>query len=189
MILIIYGQIYGKKHQKISYFKKNTDSKEQFEKLILFEKIKILSKVIPIYDSPEWGFPKGRRNLFEKNIDCAIRELEEETTIKPDDVNILTKIGNVVEQYIGSNNVEYRHIYYLSYLDDESYNDEYFKMIYSDIDSNYEVGSVRWFNWDEAIHHVREYYVEKIKVINMIYFLFLNLYMEYITKENLEINQ
>ena len=31
------------------------------------------------YDSPEWGFPKGRRNFKEKDIECAIRECCEET--------------------------------------------------------------------------------------------------------------
>jgi 8-oxo-dGTP pyrophosphatase MutT (NUDIX family) len=28
---------------------------------------------------PEWGFPKGRRNYNEKDIDCALREFSEET--------------------------------------------------------------------------------------------------------------
>ena len=28
---------------------------------------------------PEWGFPKGRRNYQENDIDCATREWEEET--------------------------------------------------------------------------------------------------------------
>lgn len=30
----------------------------------------------------EWGFPKGRRNINESDIDCAIRELNEETSMK-----------------------------------------------------------------------------------------------------------
>ena len=28
---------------------------------------------------PEWGFPKGRRNYLENDLDCAIREFTEET--------------------------------------------------------------------------------------------------------------
>ncbi len=175
-----------KKTSKSKIFQKEfKQSKEQFEKLILMEQLCKLVKIKPTYDSPEWGFPKGRRNLFEKNIDCAIRELEEETTIKPDNVEILTKISNVVEQYVGSNNIEYRHIYYLNYMDTNEYSDEYFNMIYSNDLSNYEVGSVKWFSWDEAVKNIRGYYTEKVKVVNMVYFLFLNLYLDYIAKEGI----
>ena len=178
-----------KKTSKNKLFQKEyKQSKEQFEKLVIMEKLTKLIKVKPIYDSPEWGFPKGRRNLFEKNIDCAIRELEEETTIKTDSGELLTKINSVVEQYVGSNNVEYRHIYYLNYMNNDDYNDEYFNMIYSNDVSNYEVGSVKWFTWDEAIKNIRGYYTEKVKVVNMIYFLFLNLYLDYISKEGLVLN-
>jgi ADP-ribose pyrophosphatase YjhB (NUDIX family) len=34
-----------------------------------------------IYDTPEWGFPKGRRDPYETDLQCAFRELEEETGI------------------------------------------------------------------------------------------------------------
>ena len=30
----------------------------------------------------EWGFPKGRRELYEENLECALREFKEETNIK-----------------------------------------------------------------------------------------------------------
>ena len=42
----------------------------------------IINKEVPIvYESPEWGFPKGRRNMHESDLDCAKREFEEETGI------------------------------------------------------------------------------------------------------------
>jgi 8-oxo-dGTP pyrophosphatase MutT (NUDIX family) len=31
------------------------------------------------WDEPEWGFPKGRRNFKERDLECAVREFEEET--------------------------------------------------------------------------------------------------------------
>lgn len=34
------------------------------------------------YNFNEWGFPKGRRELYEDNFKCAIREFMEETDIK-----------------------------------------------------------------------------------------------------------
>ena len=38
---------------------------------------KTLNESIPLYwDSPEWGFPKGRRNMKEKDKDCAKKGIQ-----------------------------------------------------------------------------------------------------------------
>lgn len=158
-----------------SFQKEYKYSKNKFEKLILLNKLEKLVKIIPTYDSPEWGFPKGKRNLFENNIDCAIRELKEETSIIINNNDILNKLNCICEEYTGSNNINYKHIYYLNYMD--NHNDE--KILNYSYDMNYEVSSIKWFNWDDAIKHIRTYYGEKIKVVNIVYFLFLNLYLEY----------
>ena len=155
-------------------------SKLLFEKLISTKQIYNLINIIPDYDTPEWGFPKGRRNIFEKNLDCALRELEEETSLTNNKFNILHNINCVNEEYVGTNNVQYKHLYYLGYMDNDSIPDDYFEDI-----NNYEVAKVKWCSWDEATSIIREYYHEKIKVINMVYFLFLNLYIEYINKDGL----
>ncbi len=169
-----------KKTSKNKIFQKEfKNSKDLFEKLILCGEMEKLLKIKPDYTTPEWGFPKGRRNLFEKNLDCALRELEEETSIKSEDVDILNKISCVNEQYTGTNNLEYRHIYYLGYINQDQHYD------FSDF-SNYEVGKIGWFSWEEATDLIRNYYQEKIKVVNQIYFLFMNLYLEYISKESLQ---
>ena len=55
--------------------------------------------------------------------------------------------------------------------------DEYLNNI-----SNYEVGKIGWFSWDET--ELIEYYHEKVKVINMVFFLFINLYLEYLSDES-----
>lgn len=31
------------------------------------------------WTEPEWGFPKGKRNMYESDLDCALREFNEET--------------------------------------------------------------------------------------------------------------
>lgn len=171
-----------KKTSKNKIFQKEyKNSKELFEKLKDSGELKTLTEVKPLYQSPEWGFPKGRRNLFEKNLDCALREFEEETTIDSDNVEILNKISSVSEVYTGTNNQNYKHIYYLGYVDKENIEDECLVNI-----SNYEVGKIAWFSWDEVTDLIRSYYHEKIKVINMVYFLFINLYLEYLRKETFE---
>ena len=57
--------------------------------------------------------------IYLKNLDCALRELEEETTITNNQIEILNKINCVNEKYTGSNNINYKHIYYLGYVDEK----------------------------------------------------------------------
>ena len=171
-----------KKTSKNKVFQKEyKSSKELFEKLISLNIMKELIEIKPEFNSPEWGFPKGRRNIFEKNLDCALRELEEETTVKSEQINILNNINCVNEEYTGTNNLIYKHLYYLGYVTSNNISDSYLEDI-----SNYEVGKIAWLSWDEATEIIRNYYQEKIKVVNMVYFLFLNLYIEYLTKEGIE---
>jgi len=62
------------------YEKEFESSKKKFNKLKLGidsdKKINldfIVKNIKPKFNTPEWGFPKGRRNFHEKNIDCANR--------------------------------------------------------------------------------------------------------------------
>ena len=176
----LWNSLWKKTSKSKAFQKEYKNSKDLFEKLIVLGELNKLLKIKPKYTSPEWGFPKGRRNLFEKNLNCAIREFEEETGIPSDKLNILNKINCVTEEYMGSNSLNYRHIYYLSYFDSNLIKDE----IIQD-DSNYEVGKLGWFSWEEATELIRDYYTEKIKVVNQIYFLFLNLYLEYLSQEGI----
>ena len=43
-----------------------------------------------IFTEPEWGFPKGKRNYKEKNLDVAFREFTEETGIDNSLIKIIT---------------------------------------------------------------------------------------------------
>ncbi len=176
----LWDSLWRKTSKSKAFQKEYKNSKDLFGKLILLGELTKLLKIEPKYSSPEWGFPKGRRNLFEKNLDCAIREFEEETTISSDKLNILNKINCVTEEYTGTNSLNYRHIYYLSYVDSDSISNQTIEDV-----SNYEVGKVGWFSWEEATELIRDYYTEKIKVVNQIYFLFLNLYLEYLSQEGI----
>lgn len=176
----LWNNLWKKTSKSKAFQKEYRVSKDLFQKLIDSNIIDKLILIKPDYQTPEWGFPKGRRNIFEKNLDCALRELEEETTIKNEQIDILHNINCVNEEYIGTNNLTYRHLYYLGYIGSDSLGEDYFDDI-----SNYEVGKIKWVSWDEASEIIRSYYQEKVKVVNMVYFLFLNLYIEYITKEGL----
>lgn len=172
----LWNSLWKKTSKSKAFQKEFKYSSELFDKLRATNILSELVKIKPDYRTPEWGFPKGRRNLFEKNLDCAIREFQEETNIDSKNLTILSKINSVSEEYTGSNNVNYRHIYYLGYCKDKVIN-------FMDLgEDNYEVGNIGWFSWDEANELIRDYYNEKIKVVNQIYFLFLNLYLEYLSK-------
>ncbi|BCS83180.1 putative diphosphoinositol polyphosphate phosphohydrolase [Cotonvirus japonicus] len=122
----------------------------------------------PRWRKPEWGFPKGRREKkSEENLVCACREFEEETGYKKSEYSVLNKIEPIEEKLIGTNGVNYKHIYYLAINNcDVNCN-------LSDYDA-YEIGDIKWFTYDEAISHIRPYHVEKKRILTKVYLFILN---------------
>ena len=50
---------------------------------------------------------------------CAIREFEEETDVSKNEYTLLDNvILKLTEEFIGSNGVRYKHIYYLAFIKD-----------------------------------------------------------------------
>ena len=64
------------------YNKEYKKSKNKFNILLKSSSIEYLKNIDILYDEPEWGFPKGRRDGYENDIDCALREFKEETFIE-----------------------------------------------------------------------------------------------------------
>lgn len=114
------------------------------------------------WEETEWGFPKGRRNGCEPDIDCARREFEEETGIEYNDYRINQQIYPLIEEYIGSNNVKYRHTYYTAeYLGDMD-------SIRLDPNSKFqinEISAITWFYKSESLMKLRHYHKEKKDLI------------------------
>lgn len=109
------------------------------------------------YDTPEWGFPKGRRDLYESDIKCAYRELGEETGILEQDLFKVMNVAPFIEQFYGSNNIHYRHTYYIAQYIGTS-------MICFDEKNNEmtrEIGNIAWKSLDEALVLLRPENVEK----------------------------
>ena len=159
-------------NKNINQYRNEYDtSKKKFNKLKLGKTIdeevitleSINEKVPYVYFEPEWGFPKGRRNLKESDLDCAIREFEEETGIIKDDYDLID-ISPINETFLGTNNIRYKHIYYIA----KAKNDI---LPIIDID-NYEqiceISSINWFDYNEAYNKIREYNKEKKEVINKV---------------------
>ena len=128
--------------RRFAYIRKNRDLRD------------IVASVRSQWKDPGWGFPKGRR-MFPKEdkFECAIREFEEETGIKRSEIEMGpdTSTARFVEEYVGSNNIIYRHSYFVvvvpskitPHCDPES------------IGQKFEISEVAWFPFDCAMRTIR----------------------------------
>jgi len=137
-----------------------------------------VSSIVPKWDQAEWGFPKGRRNLYEINLDCAIREFEEESGYSKDDYVLLKNIDPIVEEFMGTNGIRYKHIYYISMTINHKY-----PIVHPTLDINNkhqvgEIGDIGLFTYDEAINLIRPYHIERKRLLTMLYMFILNKLME-----------
>jgi len=112
------------------------------------------------WKEPEWEFPKGRRNYQESDMDCALREFEEETGYTASSVNIIENVLPFEEVFIGSNHKSYKYKYYLAYMNENSVPVQNFQSA--------EVSKMEWKVLDECLNSIRPYNLEKKQVIQNI---------------------
>lgn len=113
------------------------------------------------WDTPEWGFPKGRRDGMESDLDCALREMKEETGLTESDVSLIQNLDPLHETFFGSNQVHYCHKYFLVYVPDGSQ----VKYKPDDPHMRREIGAIGWFSLNEALSKIRSDNVEKREVL------------------------
>ena len=156
----------------------NNFNQDYFNSFVKFQYLKkkylykYLSIYKPKYEIDEWGFPKGRRNLYEKNIDCAKREFNEETSIDKDNYQFINTFP-LTEMLIGTNNIEYKHIYYLSICN----NDLNVNININNKNQIKEIGNIGWFDYNKTMESLRCYHFEKKKIINNIINYITNIIM------------
>ena len=113
------------------------------------------------WKSPEWGFPKGRRNQSENDLSAAKREFEEETGINMNKINIIENLMPLEEIFMGSNLKAYIHKYYLAYINNS------IKIDFDNFQKT-EVSKIEWCNFNACIKKIRKYNYEKIELINSV---------------------
>jgi 8-oxo-dGTP pyrophosphatase MutT (NUDIX family) len=117
-----------------------------------------------IYRTPEWGFPKGRRDPHETDIQCAFRELEEETSILENEVLKVLNVAPLVEQFYGSNGIHYRHSYYIAqYIGDRNIS---FDALNPEMAR--EIGNLKWVTLEEADGFLRPENIEKKTILSQL---------------------
>lgn len=146
-------------------------SKEKFEMLmkgVIDDKsgstitlLDLLQESPKVWNTPEWGFPKGRRNRFESDQECAIRECCEETGLYRSQFHILQNLMPIRETFFGNNHIYYTHVYYLAWCPMNTV----VEMKKSDEMMLREVGDIGWFGLEEALQRIRPTNVEKREIL------------------------
>ena len=126
---------------------------------------KFINEKNKFYIEQEWGFPKGRRNLKESDIDCAVREFEEESGYEKSEYIIEDTNIKFQEIFSGTNNIRYKHIYYLA----KCLNKNKILNVDKNKFSQYsEINCIKWFNYQDGLKNIRDYNIEKKEILKKV---------------------
>ena len=113
------------------------------------------------YNTPEWNFPKGKRNYGETNLECAVREFEEETNIYDRSKYSIIPDVSFTCTHKGSDNVYYKTTYYVA-IAKKIINFKYERNTFQ----QQEISTIEWKTYDENINVFRPYEQYKINILN-----------------------
>lgn len=132
----------------------------------------LLQNSISHFVDPEWGFPKGRRKIKEEDVDCAVREFNEETGINPTSIN-LEKLSPFEEIFYGTNKVLYRHVYYIASL---PYSSNKLHINPKNYNQIREVRDISWLSFKECLNKIRDHNHERKKLFTEVHKKITSLY-------------
>jgi 8-oxo-dGTP pyrophosphatase MutT (NUDIX family) len=176
--VVMWDDLWKETSKNKIYQKEFNMSKQKFDELKENNFYNLLDDInLSKYMETEWGFPKGRRNAEETNFNCAVREFCEETNIEYNNILLLERLNPIEEIYDGTNNIKYRHNYFLASINNmvELVNNN----------DNYEIGDIQWFTIPEIINKIRPYDVMRIQIVHQIYFFLINLIMNIYNSNNM----
>lgn len=150
--------LWGKNNSILNKFKNTTTNEKKFVYFKQKYLSKLLSEVSSKWIEPEWGFPKGQRDGYEKNNETALREFSEESGYSQEKCVCISNLLPLQENFIGSNNKKYKQNYYLAFMDYEETKDG--RIIFQEN----EIGNAAWVSIQELLNKFRYYDTEKIKV-------------------------
>ena len=143
--------------------------------LVLFSLEVGLAATTAAHEETEFGFPKGRRNINEVDVQCAMREFSEETGVEASDVALEPRVGPFEEVFCGSNGVRYRHVYYVAELgrDARAWEDAGVVPVVDPVQLR-EVKAVGWFDADGVLERLRPEYRERRDMFERLHRLLSN---------------
>jgi len=163
----LWKKIWGDEGYNNKYKMEETSSKDKFNMLkhgslkMEFTLKDLLSEVDEVWNEPEWGFPKGRRNYQEKDYDCAVREFCEESGYNENSIEPLVNVIPFEETFTGSNYKSYKHKYFLMYMKQSETKDT------SSFQKS-EVSKMEWCSLDTCLSKIRSYNLEKKDIISKV---------------------
>lgn len=108
---------------------------------------------------PEWTFPKGRLNKYEKEFECASREFREETNILRENVSI--KEESVLnESYTGTNGIRYTNYFYTGVT-----NIHHVFIHPSNLFQQKEISAIEWVSPEDADERIRRTYPSRTEIL------------------------
>lgn len=108
----------------------------------------------------EYGFPKGRKNISESHVNCAIREFTEETGFNKKDIR-LEDMEPLVESFVGSNGIHYTHIYYIARV----ISNKIPRVDKKNLKQMEEVNKVDYYEYKDAYKLLRDYDIQKKHIL------------------------
>jgi 8-oxo-dGTP pyrophosphatase MutT (NUDIX family) len=161
----IWNYAWSQQNNNIKHTVEYVESKSKYTNIYASNLINKIAKQEKHYKyEQEWGFPKGRRKLKENNIDCAIREFCEETRISKKDFSVLIELNEFEEIFFGTNNILYKHVYYIAKINKE---------INLQIDSKCleqvrEIRALSWFSYENVLSKIKNINKERIELFKLV---------------------
>lgn len=144
-----------------------SDYVQSREKFNTLDRVSMMRNNISEYTEPEWGFPKGRRMRGESDLACAIREFDEETNI-PRESFVVLKNMVLTETFVGLNNVQYKHVYFVALLKRPELVNLFQKLTPV---QRREISGIGWKSFKEADELVRPHHVERKGMLEQLHSL------------------
>jgi 8-oxo-dGTP pyrophosphatase MutT (NUDIX family) len=120
----------------------------------------LMEEVETTWLEPEWGFPKGRHNNMEKDLNCGLREFEEETGYPTHCVKVIQNLMPYEEIFTGSNYKSYKHKYYVGQIELEQKPSKQFQLT--------EISKTEWCTYEKSLELIRPYNLEKLAVLEKV---------------------
>lgn len=152
---VIWKSLWGDDHQSADF----KISQQKFSELNVHD---LVYNNFSMYIEPEWGFPKGRRIRGESDMDCAIREFNEESNIPREAYTTLKNI-RLEETFEGLNGVRYKHIYFIGLLQKPEMVNIFQRFTPM---QRREISAIRWKTWEECEKEIRPHHNQRQSMMN-----------------------
>lgn len=144
------------------YINEYMEAKRKFNKL---DVRKLLNSTECRWTEQEYGFPKGRKNMYESNLECAKREFKEESGYTSDQIKILSD-KPWEEVFIGTNGIQYRHVYYMAEIMSHAI---YPRIPLEDVKLAGEISNMGWFTFEQCNQIIRPYDIAKKELLTKVH--------------------